>query len=104
MKTITFDGATQEEAENKKEEWLSANKGLTVIAVRKFPLTKIPNHPYVPVEYAVSIELDYEGEMPERIHSVSPRLTGSMCGGAGFSIHRRQVRPEERYFYESRTQ
>jgi hypothetical protein len=63
MKTITFDGATLEEAEKKKEEWLSANNGLIIMAVRKFPLTRIPNHPYAPVEYAVSIELDYEVSM-----------------------------------------
>jgi hypothetical protein len=61
METITFNGRTQEEAENKKAEWLSAHNRLIVIAVRNFPLTRIPNHPYAPVEYAVSIELDYEG-------------------------------------------
>jgi hypothetical protein len=63
MKTITFDGAAHEEAENKKAEWLSAHNGLIVMAVRNFPLTRIPNHPYEPVEYAVSIELDYEVSM-----------------------------------------
>lgn len=59
MKTITFDGDTQEEAEAKKDRWLSENKGVTVRQTRVHPLFTTPD-PRAKLQTATSIELDFD--------------------------------------------
>jgi hypothetical protein len=59
MKTITFDGATADEAEEKKAQWLSDHPDVIVQATRSLPLP-VSRERYAKITYPVSIEVDYD--------------------------------------------
>ena len=63
MKTITFDGASEEEAAAKKEKWLSEQTDVSVRATRTFPLAQAQRR-FAKMDgqapRPTAIEVDYE--------------------------------------------
>jgi hypothetical protein len=74
METIAFHGASQEEAEERKEEWLLASPGVIVRDTRIVFAGGKPDRCTVFV-YRCSIEVDYE--ISNSLRHSRPRLSHS---------------------------